>query len=197
LTIIVAVEHQDGVVVACDSQVTDSGASFQLHTTQNKIGVNGPYIIGAAGRLRTGQVLLHADDLPVPDGILSEVELNRFMINKFSVAAQEAMKVAGCETTMDSERLLTESELVVCIQGRAFMMGEDYSVMRASNGLGRVNGIGIAGSGWKFAMGAYHGLMQERPSITAEELAHALVESAIYWDEGCGGTVFGLYQQRP
>jgi ATP-dependent protease HslVU (ClpYQ) peptidase subunit len=119
------------------------------------------------------------------------------MVNRFSIALQEAMQKAGVETISDSERLMTESELIVVVQGRAFSVGEDYSVMRADNGMGRINGIALAGSGWKFAMGAYHALMRETPSMPAEDLAHSLVEAAIYWDQACGGAVYGLYQQRP
>jgi len=139
---------------------------------------------------------MHADGLPVPDGLLSDEELNRFMVNRFSLAVQEAMSAQGVETITDSERLLTESELVVCIQGRAFAIGEDYSVSRAADGIGKAHGVAIAGSGWKFALGAFHAVMGSCPPDTPEQLANMLVEAAIYWDQACGGPIVTLHQER-
>jgi ATP-dependent protease HslVU (ClpYQ) peptidase subunit len=189
LTIIVAVEHKDGVVVACDSQVTDTGTSFLMHKSQKKVGHRGPYIIGTAGRLRTGQVLLNADDLPVPNEGLSDEELNSFMITKFAHAAQEAMKESGTEQVLDHERMLTESELIVCVQGRSYMIGSDYSVMRAGDASKAANGIAIAGSGFQFALGAYYALSQRNRKIDPLEVATTMVEAALRWDQYCGGDI--------
>ncbi len=196
MTIVVAVEHKDGVLVACDSQVTDSGTSFLMHRSQKKIGTVGPYIIGAAGRLRTGQVLLNSDGLPTPPQRASDEALNKFMITKFAAAAQNTLKDAGVEQVVDHERLLTESELIVCVQGRAYMVGEDYAIMRAGDSTSIASGIAITGSGYPFALGAYHAMSKATRKMSAKDIATTMVEAAIKWDQGCGGEIEFYEQSR-
>lgn len=196
MTIIVAVEHKDGVLVACDSQVTDTGTSFLMHKSQRKIGAVGPYIIGTAGRLRTGQVLLHSDALPTPPSRASDEALNKFMVTQFAAAAQAVLKDAGVEQVVDHERLLTESELIVCVSGRAYSVGEDYSIMRAGDATKIANGISITGSGFHLALGAYYALAKHGRVKDPYEIAGTMVEAAIQWDQGCGGDIQFYDQPR-
>jgi ATP-dependent protease HslVU (ClpYQ) peptidase subunit len=168
-----------------------------MHKSQKKIGTVGPYIIGAAGRLRTGQVLLNADGLPSPPPRATDVALNKFMVTKFALAAQNALKDAGVEQVLDHERLLTESELIVCVQGRAYMIGEDYSIMRAGDSTSIANGIALTGSGFAFALGAYHAMSKvTRSRQDAKSIATTMVEAAIKWDQGCGGDIEFYEQSR-
>jgi ATP-dependent protease HslVU (ClpYQ) peptidase subunit len=192
LTCIVAVEHKAGVVLASDSQVSFGDTGFLLHESQQKIGFNGPYLFGCAGRLRVGQVLMNTVDLPDPPDGISGNDLNHWMVIRFSGYIQEIMKDAGIERVDDNERLMTESEIIVCVNGSAYAIDEDYACTRAGDKSKVAQGVIAIGSGYRFALGAYHALNNKR--IPPEELATTMVDAAIRWDSGCGGTVRALHQ---
>jgi ATP-dependent protease HslVU (ClpYQ) peptidase subunit len=194
LTIIVAIEHKNGVQIACDSQVSGF-SSFIMHPSQQKFSEVGEYIIGAAGRLRTAQVIFNANDLPEPPENPTDDELNRFMMTDFTMAAQRAARIAGIEQVQDRERLLTEAELVVCTRGRAYVVGDDYSVMRAGDASKIAKGVAVTGSGYRFALGAYYTLAKYGKVKDPIEIATTMVEAAINWDQGCGGDIY-YYDQR-
>jgi ATP-dependent protease HslVU (ClpYQ) peptidase subunit len=197
VTILVAVETAEGVTVACDSQVSDSYASYIMPESQSKVGFIGPYLIGAAGLLRVGQVMLHADDLPAPNNEDSDEQLNRFMATQFSWAAQDTLKAAGAERQVENERFLTDSEMLVCVNGRAYSVGGDYAVMRATDKGSVANGVIALGSGQQFALGAYHALAQKRTKPSPISIATIMVEAAIKWDHFCGGPIRTFVQNRP
>lgn len=189
MTILVAVEHPGGVIMAADRQVTYANSGFIMHESQSKFFRRGPYLIGMTGRLRVGQVLGSFDDLPVPDEEISDADLNKFMMTKFASAAQEAMKEAGIERVDDGERLLTDSEVAVCISGRAYTIGEDYSVLRSGDPSNISKGVMALGSGFAYALGAYHSLTKRKTKMDYTEIAKTMVEAAIRWDLACGGEI--------
>ena len=194
MTILVAVEHATGVVMATDRQVTYGDMGLILHESQSKFFRRGPYIIGTTGRLRVGQVLGICDDLPVPDHDLTDIELNKFMMTKFAIAAQEALKDAGIEVVSDGERHLTDSEVAVCIHGRAYSIGEDYSVMRSGDPSTVSKGVLALGSSYAYAYGAYHSLSKRKTKMEPTEIAKTMVEASIRWDLHCGGDIEVLEQ---
>lgn len=197
MTILVAVETKTGVTVACDSQVSDSYASYTMPDSQSKVGVRGPYLIGTAGLLRVGQVMLHADELPSPEPNFNDEQLNKFMATKFSWSAQDALKVAGAERQVENERFLTDSEMLVCVNGRAYSIGGDYAVMRATDKTAIADGVVALGSGQQFALGAYYALSQRRTKPSPIDIATTMVEAAIKWDHYCGGPIRTFVQPRP
>lgn len=196
MTIIVAIESKDGVTVACDSQVSSGNSKIMMHKSQNKVGFSGPYIIGAAGRLRVGQVLIAAPDLPEPPRKMSDHALNAFMVNDFSKAVQAAMKASGVESIEAHERTLTESEALACVNGRAFTVGIDYSLMRAAPQYPGSLPIAVLGSGTEVALGAHYALMKNDPKAEPREVARIMVEAAIQWDAYCGGKILFFEQSR-
>jgi ATP-dependent protease HslVU (ClpYQ) peptidase subunit len=197
MTILVAVETKAGVTVATDSQVSDSFSSYILPESQSKVGFRGPYLIGTAGLLRVGQVMLHADDIPVPNSSVTDEELNKFMITKFSWATQDTLKISGIERQVDSERVFTDSEMLVCVNGRAYSIGGDYAVMRATDKTAIADGVVALGSGLQFALGAYYALSQRRTKPSPMDIATTMVEAAIRWDHYCGGPIRTYTQSRP
>jgi ATP-dependent protease HslVU (ClpYQ) peptidase subunit len=197
MTILVAVETKTGVTVATDSQVSDTFAAYIMPESQSKVGFRGPYLIGTSGLLRVGQVMLNADELPVPDTDATDDELNKFMITRFSWAAQDTLKASGIERSVDNERTFTDSEMLVCVNGRAYSIGGDYAVMRATDKTAIADGVVALGSGQQFALGAYHSLSQRRTKPSPTDIATTMVEAAIRWDHYCGGPIRIFTQSRP
>lgn len=197
MTIIVAVRDAEtnSVVLGADSQVSAAGSKFYLDEGGPlKIGRNGEYLIGTAGRLRTGQVLLHTD-LPSPQPeATSARDIDRFMITHFSREAQQILAEAGIEVVVDAERLMTESEIIVCVRGMPYIIDEDYSVMRGERLNDRFT-IAVTGSGYSFALGAAYGLLSALENPTAEMLLNIMLEAATRWDSGCGGEFYTIRQQ--
>lgn len=197
MTILVAVETKAGVTVATDSQISDSFAAYIMQDSQSKVGFRGPYLIGTAGLLRVGQVMLNADELPVPNTDISDDELNKFMITRFSWSVQDTLKANGIERSVDNERSFTDSEMLVCVNGRAYSIGSDYAVMRSTDKSGIADGVVAIGSGHQFALGAYHTLSLRKTRSTPEDIATIMVQAAIRWDHYCGGPIKIFTQPRP
>jgi ATP-dependent protease HslVU (ClpYQ) peptidase subunit len=197
LTIIVAVRDAEtnSVILGADSQVSAAGTKLYLEEGGPlKIGQNGEYLIGTAGRLRTGQVLLHTDLPHPPPEVQSARDVDTFMILNFAKEAQAILAEAGIEVVVDAERLMTESEIIVCVRGMPYTIGEDYSVMRGEKISDRFT-IAVTGSGYQLALGAAYGLLSALENPTPEMLLNIMLEAAARWDSGCGGQFYTIRQQ--
>lgn len=197
MTIIVAVRDAETntVLLGADSQVTAAGTNFYLDEGGPlKIGQNGEYLIGTAGRLRTGQVLLHTELPILPAEATHPRQIDAFMITHFAAQAQAILAEAGIEVVVDQERLMTESEIIVCVKGMPYIIGEDYSVMRGEKVSDRFT-IAVTGSGYPWALGAAYGVLSASENVSGEILLDIMLEAAARWDAGCGGEFYKIRQQ--
>lgn len=197
MTIIVAVRDAEtnSVILGADSQVSAAGSRFYLDEGGPlKIGRNGEYLIGTAGRLRTGQVLLHTELPSPPPEAQSPREIDTFMITHFAKDTQAILAEAGIEVVVDAERLMTESEIIVCVKGMPYIVDEDYSIMRGERISERFT-IAVTGSGFSFALGAAYGMLSVSENISAEILLDNMLQAATRWDAGCGGQFYTIRQQ--
>ena len=193
MTIIVAVRDSDTLTLASDTRVSSDDTVLSLHRDGPlKIGTNGDYLIGAAGRLRTGQVLMNSS-IVQPHPNLSIEELTRFMIREFSPSVQSELHAAGVEQVSDSERLLTESEVIVCAAGIPFAVGEDYSIMRGET-IGDYE-VTVVGSGYRLALGAAYGALSSGFDRSSYDLARMMCAAAVRWDPYCGGDIVSVSQK--
>jgi ATP-dependent protease HslVU (ClpYQ) peptidase subunit len=109
MTIIVAARGKKGVIVAADSQTTNGWEKMQLDRT--KLWVSGTYVFGAAGCVRTAQVIKHCATWPKyrPD---EDADLEAFAVKSLVPAIREAVQGTG---TMQSKSGVesTDTELLI------------------------------------------------------------------------------------
>lgn len=93
MTVIAAARVKgDGVVIACDSQITWGWEKQEDERT--KIWGSEPYAIGAAGCVRTAQLIQHYTDWPKfrPD---EDTDLDRFLVRRVAPAIRAALADTG------------------------------------------------------------------------------------------------------
>lgn len=186
MTIVAAIETPEYVYLAADRFIVDGNRRHQMHDTDSKIFKNGEYTFASAGRLRVNQSLKYAE-FSEPDSESNDYQLWRFLSTTLASEIQETLKESGVETTRDNERLMTESELLVCVQGRVYAMGEDYSFTRAVpiRNSARASYLAI-GSGADYAYGAAFAV---DPLTPDQDVVKLMVDAAIKFDLYCGGEI--------
>lgn len=192
MTIVVAVrdEERAETVLMSDSMVSYGDGTGVVLDSRGpiKIGRNSSYLIGVAGRLRTGQVL-QASPLPAPPTSPGTTgsDIDHFVITELARHMQANLQEGGVEQIIDNERVMTESEMIVVVEGMPYTIGEDYSALRGE----RLNNFSVCaiGSGFRIALGAAYGLLSSGENVEALTLATTMCMAAIRWDQGCGGNL--------
>lgn len=194
MTIIAAVEHDEGVTIACDTLVADDVGKFKMHPQQQKISSNGDWLVGAAGRLRVGQIVQSMKMPPVPPGDYDE---NVYMARIVAKELQEAFEEAGLDLTDSGQKFISHSELLLAANGMVWTVSEDYAMCRATSPIGPYNGVLALGSGASVALGAYYAIAENKTKPSPKKLVQKMVEAAIHFDPYCGGEILYYEQEKP
>lgn len=171
MTIICAVEDENGVVMGCDSQASTDSRKYESETP--KLFRNGEYLFGACGSLRMSQLLQYALDPPRVD----DWDLDRIIATQFVDAVREAFREGGFESTKDDA--VFGGNFLVAVRGRVYEIQPDYGFFRAAAGIYTI------GSGDDVAIGAIHALA----ALDAEARVRAGVQAATDHTTACGYTL--------
>jgi len=145
MTTIVAVQHEDKVVIGADSRVTSGNGRKASHSAMVKITARSPYIIAGAGECAPCDIAQHIWQPPVPK-TSDYKDLYHFMISKVIPSLKLCFKEN--EYKWDTEDEETKFAFLVAIGGQVFEISDDMSVCLDGRGF-----YGI-GSGSDYALGA-------------------------------------------
>lgn len=180
MTTIAGIQGDGFAVVCADSQISDvstDGAINQIITLREsfgKIGVNGRYILGAAGDVRAINILHHAFSPPIPPNNAKGKHLDQFMTVKFIPALRECFEAQGyaAPQTEQSQHLAEHgSSIIVVVNCVIYIIESDYSWCSD------LSGIYTLGSGAQFAMGALHALSNKVSNIRIPQAKQFLIKS--------------------
>ena len=145
MTTILAVQHEDKVVIGADARVTAPSGRKSSHTQMVKLVSRTPYIIAGAGECAPCDIAQHIWQPPVPKAADSK-DLYHFMISKVVPSLKACFKEN--EYKWDTEDDETKFAFLVAIGGQVFEIAEDMSVCMDARGF-----YGV-GSGSDYALGA-------------------------------------------
>lgn len=163
MTTILGVQHDQGFVIAAESQVTEADRPF-YHSDVKKIVEIGDYVIAGAGMSRFCDIIQYGWEPPAYDGS----DPYRFMVSQFIPSMRLKHKETGYRLKPDES-----FKFIVGLRGKLYYIADDYSVLRTQHGL-----YGI-GSGSELAMGAYEA------GASIEEA----IKIAIKFDVNSGGDI--------
>lgn len=144
MTVIVAARTKAGVVMAADSQTSAGWEKIQADRT--KLWTSGEYLIGAAGCVRTAQVVRHFTTWPKwrPG---EHDDLERFLVREIVPAIRQAVVGHGVVVTDKGSETLPVTLLVAWADNIAEVSGNGCALMPRS-------GRYAIGSGYAEALGA-------------------------------------------
>jgi len=145
MTTIVAVQHEDKVVIGADSRVTSGNGRKAAHTQMVKVSSRSPYIIAGAGECAPCDIAQHIWQPPAPKA--SELkDLYHFMISKVVPSLKACFKEN--EYKWDTEDDETKFAFLIAVGGQVFEIADDMSVCLDGRGYYAI------GSGSDYAIGA-------------------------------------------
>lgn len=159
MTTIVAVETEDGVEWAWDSQTTTGWKKHSL--ARSKVFRNGKLVFGVAGRVRDAQLIEQAD---LPKLKKSVENVDQWVIRQLVPSIQNLFEKQGRLEVVNGQTS-SDSSILVCVRDRIYNIGSDFSAIREGDGIAAV------GSGSPYALGALHGGV---PPQRAVEIASKL-----------------------
>lgn len=164
MTTLIAVQGNGWALVGADRRSTDE-LEMPVRMATSKIIENGGYLIAGAGAVRNCNVLQYAWTPPKPVG-----DLDKFFTKRFIPAMREAFKTSGIDIKADTSAAQHESEFIVAMKGKVYLVSDDYSWERSANGLY------CAGSGGILAMAAMMALNWDidNPKLTKQNMEIAL-----------------------
>jgi len=175
VTVIVAARTaNDGICIASDSLTSSGWEKLQLD--RSKVWVSNPYVIGAAGCVRTSQVVRHFASWPKfrPD---EDTDIEAFLVKSVAPAIKDATKDAGVEHVKDG---------VVHLNASFIVAWGDYLAEIAGNRAVCVPQYGrhAIGSGYAEALG----FLGKQGPWTIDQVVEAARRATISAD-GCEGPI--------
>lgn len=143
LTVISAIVHEDAVYMGGDSAGV-AGLSVSVRSDQ-KVFVNGPFIMGFAGSFRVGQLLRYFFSPPEQQ---CKQDTFEFMVVDFIDAVREQMKTAGTMKADGVDEII--ADFMVGYNGRLFTIESDLQVAE------QVENFHAIGCGDDLALGSLH-----------------------------------------
>jgi len=192
MTTIVGIQGDGFAVVCADSQVSDistDGSVTQIVTlreSSGKLGINGRYVLGAAGDVRAINILHHAFTPPAAPPNLKGKKLDQFITVKFIPALRECFEIQGYAAPQNeqSEHLAEQgSSVIVVVNGVIYTIESDYSWFSDSAG------VYALGTGAQYAMGALHTLTHKAKDLsvnTAKQYVLKALAAAAKFDPYTG-----------
>jgi ATP-dependent protease HslVU (ClpYQ) peptidase subunit len=166
MTTLAAIEGDGWAVLAADSQSSD-GDGFAINIPTGKMFKNNELIIAGAGQVRGINLLEHGWEAPA----VKLKNLDRYVTSILVPSIRKCFSAADYEYKRDGESVENDNVWIVCIQGRVYRIESDYSWERNSDG------IYVAGSGERFALGALEAL--DAGKVTTQAQAKNFLRRAI------------------
>jgi hypothetical protein len=189
MTCIAGLVDGDNIYLGGDS-ATSGSASFVTIKANAKVFSIGPFVVGAAGNPRVGQLLQCAFAPPMP--MSADANPYEFLVTDFVDALRATLKAGGvAERTNEQEFIGTgdaTSSILVGYRGCLFQIGSAYTVTVARDGFDAI------GSGAQAARGALHATQGKDP-LTRMRLA---LEAADHFTDSvrCPFTILRLRTYR-
>ena len=176
MTCIVAIRHDGGIVMGCDSAGVGGWYSRQ-NRTDPKIYRVGDMLIGFTTSYRMGQLLGYSLTLPRHH---SDVDVTTWMVTDFVNAVRECLKAGGwAEKEKEQER---GGIFIAAYRGRIFEIQPDYQVAE------RAEPFTAIGCGADLAPGALYATERTTsPSMNARDRATIALEAAAAFSAGVHG----------
>ena len=200
MTTIIGIQGEGFCVVTADSRISDvsedGGTISQivsLRESNGKIGINGKYILGAAGDLRAINILHHAFAPPTPIPSLRGRKLDHFVTVKFIPALRECFEAHGYALPDNSSKShIAEhaSTIIMAINGAISVIDGDYSWVSDSSGIFTI------GTGAQYALGSIYGSYPKGnlTLVAARKLATKAISVAAKFDPYTGAPYHTLVQ---
>lgn len=168
MTCIVAIEHEGIVHLGSDSFL--GGAFTRDQLDRPKFFTKGPrFVIGFAGGLRGAQIVEH--DIVFRKWRKTESE-ESYLVTEVAKKLQIAFKKVGASILDEGHVESHDSYFLVCINGRIFVIQEDYSVIRSRHGFAAI------GAGQDFALGTLYSLEKWASKMPPKAKVQAALEVA-------------------
>lgn len=174
MTIIVAARAKTGVIIAADAQTTAGWLKEQLDRT--KLWTSGQYAFGAAGCLRTSQVVKHWTTWPKhrPD---EDPDVEAFLVKSVVPAIRTAVDGAGVKRTTNGVETIDTSLIMAWGDNLAEITGNGAVCIPAT-------GRCAIGSGYAEALG----YLGDRGPWTVQQVVTAAHRATIS-AHGCDGPI--------
>lgn len=181
MTCVAALVYGDTIFMGADSAGVDGGFNLTVRADQ-KVFINGDYIIGFTSSFRMGQLLRYSFKPPKfrPD----EKELYEFMVTNFVDAVRKCLKEGGYVQVKDGEE--AGGCFLVGTQGRLFQIESDFQVGESMQTFDAV------GCGRAYALGAFSATHAMDP----EKRVRLALEIAEKWSAGVRGPFIILTKGR-
>jgi ATP-dependent protease HslVU (ClpYQ) peptidase subunit len=147
MTIIIAVQSDDGVLFGADSQVTAPNGRKYSAQQMVKISERNGYIIAGSGECAPCDIAQHIWNPPTPT-VKDRKDLYHYIIAKVVPSLKQCFKDNDYKVNQDDDENAFSFLIAIC--GELFEIADDFSVSRDDSGF-----YGV-GSGSSYAIGALH-----------------------------------------
>ena len=180
MTTLAAIQGNGWAVFASDSQSSDD-SGFVAMMPGGKAFNNQGIIIAGAGQVRGINLLEHAFVAPT----VNMKYPDKYITNTFIPAMRKCFLDAGYEYKREDSTVENDNIWLIGVRGNIYRIEEDYSWERNDNGLY------VAGSGERFALGALEALKAyNAKNITeAKTYLKKAIQIAAKYDAFTGGEV--------
>lgn len=186
MTTIAAVQGEAWCVIGYDSRVTeDNNKIYTLPKDNGKVIKNGEYLFGVAGDMRAVNLMAYVFKPPTISPTAYGVRLDKFMTLNFIPEMKKCFE--DNSYSKDGEH---DSQILVCINGTAYEIGEDYSWARDESGVYTI------GSGGSYAQGALLATLETRKRTlgTAKTLVRQAITIASRLDPNTSPPIYVMVQ---
>ncbi len=150
MTCIVAIEHEGKVWMGGDSAATRDDDI--VCRSNEKVFINGEFIIGYSGSFRIGQILQYAFK-PPKQNLFKQSDME-YMVVDFVDALRKTLKEKGA-IMEEKEGEAHDSEFIVGYQGKIYVIESNFNIGRP------LHNYASCGSGMDYAMGCLYNMPEE------------------------------------
>ncbi|MFM9026824.1 MAG: hypothetical protein ACKOQ6_02370 [Bacteroidota bacterium] len=201
MTTIIGIQGDGFCVATADSRISDveneSGLISQivsLKESNSKLGINGRYVLAAAGDLRAINILHHAFTPPKVEANVKGKKLDQFVTTKFIPSLRECFEHQGYAAPQNenSEHIAEHSStILMAINGMIYIIDGDYSWISDPNGLYAI------GTGAQYALGAMYSMLPKKGKLNvglARKIAIRAIAVAAKFDPYTGAPYHTIVQ---
>lgn len=160
MTCIVAIEHEGKVWMGGDSAATRDDDI--VCRSNEKVFINGEFIIGYSGSFRIGQILQYAFK-PPKQNLFKQTDME-YMVVDFIDALRKTLKEKGAMME-EKEGDAQDSEFIVGYQGKIYVIESDFNVGRP------LHNYASCGVGMDYALGCLYNMPEEMSVVSQIEKA--------------------------
>lgn len=175
MTCIVALEHGDAVYLGSDSFL--GGAFIRDQIDKPKFFTKGDrFVVAFAGGLRGAQVVQHEIKFRK---LRKNEDEEAYLVTEVSKKLQIGFSKVGANIKDEGQVDTHDSDFLVCINGKIFIIQSDYSIVRSRHG------FSVIGAGQEYALGAL-AAMRKDASSPKDKVRRALEVAAELSPQVCG-----------